>query len=1086
MEYQISKTVRFKLEPIEKNTFEKTIKDLANEKIDDFEAYNLFSNFIQEFEKLFFYKENELSKHIYIKKRWVKDYAKDYFYADNTENRQFPLKDFKEEIIDNWIRLKETINIFGKTISKEQHEKSRKSILALIVKKLLIRKGFKLFCALVENSVLKNDTENVLPKLYNKTQQILAILKQLENKYLPAQSSGIVLTKASFNYYTIHKKPVDFQKEIDNQLKRNVVSPKVENNSFLDTFKPKYNKHSLYKHFENDLINKKLLLYKEEQNQNENEIGLLNLLKAKIEKEKKEFNEFIQVKGSYEALGKSNLDLFKAISIQEFNEYMQLSNKIENLATKINNTNKDDEKKSLKDKLKDKKQERGELLQLGKEPKKFTSYKNFAEFYGKVAQKYGNIKARLKGIEKEQAESQLLNYWSVLVEENDKHYLALIPKENDFAQTLKATLKENKNTNQTSKIFWFESMTFRALQKLCFGYVENNTHSNTFYEGIKKEFDSQKKYRAKEKDRVTKQFKDSPYFIKGEFDLNGNEELKIQFYKDVLQSDYAKKVLSLPFDEIESNIVYEDFETLDDFKLALQKICYKKFASFNEDAIPYLSKNFNALVFEITSKDIRKEEKVNLNKHTEIWFDFWSKTNENNNYITRLNPEISITWREAKQSRIEKYGQESVLYNPKMNNRFLHPQFTLVTTMSLNAQSPDYRQSFNDLEKQKNNIINFNKNFPISNYQYAMGIDTNDIELAVLSIAKKTENNQLIPQKITVYEIKDIHYEKIGWLDNNGNPIKRETPYKISLSPQLFVDRNLYEKTFKENNFEEMFEQLFEKKEVNGLDLTRAKLVGGKIIINADIKTRLILYKLNAKRKIYQALIKNPDIRIVEDNYQLKLDGKTIYRSNKEFDCIEKYEDIKVEIYKYFDEKYKDEARTEEKINQYRKAVTANMVGIIQHLYEKNPAIIAIEDLNATNVESKRKNIEFNITRPLEWAIIKKMQTNSLIPPINEYLKLKEDEKTALKQFGVFKFVSEKETSTTCPSCGKKGYKNSSDKRYNGYINGDGEKVKGDKQKGIFDCKECDYHSLNNPSFYQFNSNDEIAAYNVAVKIFKS
>jgi hypothetical protein len=1084
MNYQISKTVRFKLEPIEKNTFEKIIKDLANEKTDDFEAYNLFSNFIQDFEKLFFYKENELSKHIYIKKQWVKDYAKDYFYTDNTENRQFPVNDFKEEMIYNWIRLKETINFFGKTISKDQHDKSRKSILALIVKKLLIRKGFKLFCALVDNSVLKNDTENVLPKLYNKTQQILAILKQLEKKYLPAQSKGIVLTKASFNYYTIHKKPVDFQTEINKLTKENIISEKVVNKTCFDIFKTKIDKNSLYKLFENQIVNKKLLLYKDEENKIENEIGLLNLLKAKIEKEKKEFNEFIQAKGSYEALAKANLDLFKTISIQDFNEYIQLSNQIENLATKINNTNKDDEKKSLKDKLKDKKQKRGQLLQLGKETKKFTTYKNYAEFYGKVAQKYGIIKARLKGIEKEQAESQLLNYWSVLVEENDKHYLALIPKEKDFAQTLKATLKENKNTNQTSKIFWFESMTFRALQKLCFGYVENNTHSNTFYEGIKNEFDIQKKYRKQVFDKEAKQFKDSPYFIKGEFDLNGNEKKKIRFYKDVLKSEYAKKVLSLPFDEIESNIVNQDFETLDDFKLALQKICYKKFASFNENAIQYLSKNFNAIVFEITSKDIRKDEKVNLNNHTEIWFDFWSKTNESNNYVTRLNPEISITWREAKQSRIDKYGPNSDLFNPKMNNRYLHPQFTLITTMSLNAQSHDYRQSFNDLEKQKNNIINFNKNFPISNYQYAMGIDTNNIELAVLSIAKKTENNQLIPQKITVYEIKDIHYEKIGWLDNNGNPIKRETPYKISLSPQLFVDKKLYEKTFRENNFEEMFEKLFEKKEVNGLDLTRAKLVSGKIIINADIKTRLILYKLNAKRKIYQTLIKNPALKLEEENYNFKLDDEIIYRSNQEFNCIQTYDEVKNEIYTYFDEKQKDEARTEEKINHYRKAMTANMVGIIQHLYEQYPAHIAIEDLKASKIEGDRKKIEYHIARPLEWAIIKKMQSNCLIPHINEYLKLKEDEKTSLKQFGILKFVDHVNTSNTCPKCNKKGYDTKDTKKYPD--NEENIRYLADKERKLFNCNKCDYDSKDNPNVYQFSSNDEIAAYNVAVKTFKS
>lgn len=1060
--YKITKTIRFKLEPIQKDIFSETINDLSNKRIDSLHAYNLLNQFIQDFEKLFLYKEDKLTNKIYVKKQWVKEYSKDYFYAQNSENRQFPLNNFKEEIFDNWNLLKDNIRIFGDEISKEQHKKSRKPIIALIVKKFLTRKGFKLFSSLVENSVLKNDFENVLPKLSNKSLQIQSILKLLEKEYLPAQSSGIVLKKASFNYFTIHKKPVEFQKEISKQHKNNVVCTKVENKSCLYAFKSKYDQNLLYNHFEKEIKNKKLLLYKEDQNKNENEIGLLNLLKAKIEKEAKEFNEFIQAKESYETLKNSNLDLFKNISECDYNMYFDLTSQIEVINNNKINSSNEEEKKELKEKIIGLKRKRGELLQLGKETKKFTDYKNFAEFYGKVAQKYGNIKARLKGIEKEQEESQLLNYWSVLVKENNKHYLALIPKERDFAQKLKADLKENNNSILTSKIYWFESMTFRALRKLCFGYVENNTHSNTFYEGIKNEFHRKNKY--------TKSKKWGKEFYKGEFDLDGDEKKKIQFYKDVLQSEYAKKVLTLPFDDIENTIINKDFERLEDFKFALQKICYKRFSLFNENAIKFLSKNYNALVFEITSKDIRKKEKTNLNNHTKIWLDFWSKTNKNNNYNTRLNPEISITWREAKQSRIDKYGENTSLYNPKMNNRYLDPQFTLVTTLSLNSQSPDYSLSFKELDENKTIIENFNKDLPISKYQYAMGIDTNDKELAALSIAKK-DNAKFIPQEITVYKIKDVFFEKKGWLYNDGNPIQREKPYKIILSPQLFLDKNLYEKTFRENDFDEMFEKLFEKKEVNGLDLTKAKLISGKIIINADIKTRLTLYKLNAKRKIYQSLIKNPESKLEEENYKLKFDGKVIYRSNKEFDCIQKYDEVKSEIHTYFDEKHKDEARTEEKINQYRRALVANMVGVIQYLYEQYPAFIAIEDLSATNVESKRKNIEYNITRPLEWAIIKKMQTNGLIPPFNAYLKLKEENNTSLKQFGILKFVSEENTSTTCPNCRYKGYKNSKDVKYNE-----------DKQKGIFDCENCDYHSKNNPMFYQFNSNDEIASYNVAVK----
>jgi hypothetical protein len=46
----------------------------------------------------------------------------------------------------------------------------------------------------------------------------------------------------------------------------------------------------------------------------------------------------MQAKESYETLRNSNLDLFKNISLEEFNEYLTLSNQIEILANKKNNT----------------------------------------------------------------------------------------------------------------------------------------------------------------------------------------------------------------------------------------------------------------------------------------------------------------------------------------------------------------------------------------------------------------------------------------------------------------------------------------------------------------------------------------------------------------------------------------------------------------------------------------------------------------------------------------------------------------------------------------------------------------------------
>ena len=99
-------------------------------------------------------------------------------------------------------------------------------------------------------------------------------------------------------------------------------------------------------------------------------------------------------------------------------------------------------------------------------------------------------------------------------------------------------------------------------------------------------------------------------------------------------------------------------------------------------------------------------------------------------------------------------------------------------------------------------------------------------------------------------------------------------------------------------------------------------------------------------------------------------------------------------------------SRLELNINNTRRSLVANMVGVIKHLYkqfsENEKCFIAMENFDSKMYESHRKDFEGDIMRPLEWALYKKFQSECLVPPISELLKIRED---GTNQFGIIKFA---------------------------------------------------------------------------------
>ncbi|MBR4156861.1 MAG: hypothetical protein IKU01_09255 [Bacteroidales bacterium] len=860
-----TKAVRFRLESNNENTLiQESINNLNSRKefdlntfVDDLDA------FINDCNAFLFCSKNKGRREIFyvnpsliVKNEWLKKYAKQDL-AELKQNHTAQRVQYKIGDIDGLCyRIQDLIDdlddIYVKLCddaSAELHERAKRAQTALLLKRLFANNALPCLVSLIDNTVDKNEKDNLSLKLKSLGKKLLAQLELGIQEYLPEQSSGVNIAKASFNYYTINKKPIDYDRKIE-ELSDKLVTT-------LDFWKRdgscNFNK-SLWKLIEVKSEGKTLYLGDSPLSDTDEYASLRQILKNILAEQKAEFSEKMQEKISYEDLTKSDLFLFNNISKEEYNGYLELTNQIEELATDINQEDNEYKLKKLRSDLMKLKKNRGSLINAAdrRTKEKFKTYKSFADFYRKVSQRHGKILAQLKGIEKERSESQLLQYWALMLEVNNQHKLVLIPK--DKAQECKSRLESSNEQAQGTKLYWFESFTFRSLQKLCFGNLENG--SNSFYPGIRKEL--QYKYSTEDRNGY-------PQFISGEFEFKGDEQKKIQFYKDVLNTKYAQSALSFPKEEVKRNIIEKDFESLDDFVIALEQICYQRYVCVNSHMINALGSYFNAQILDITSLDLRNplnsQEKETVyahadKKHTEIWKKFWTADNEKDNFDIRLNPEITITYRKPKESRIAKYGVESDKYDANKKNRYLHDQLTLVTTISEHSNSPAKNLAFTTDAELKDMIERFNAEIKKEKIKFALGIDNGEVELSTLGVYlpgfKKDTKEEVFAElkKVDEYGFKVLEIRNLRYSENDYNGKER----RIIQNPSYFMNKELYCRTFNKTaaEYDAMFAEVFEEKQLLTLDLTTAKVINGHIVTNGDVISLFNLWMRHAQRSIYE------------------------------------------------------------------------------------------------------------------------------------------------------------------------------------------------------------------------------------------
>ena len=217
-----TKAIRFRLENNNENTLiQESINNLnsrnefdLNVFVDDLDAFisdcndYLFCSKKKGRREIFYVNPN-----LIVKNEWLKKYAKQDL-AELKQNQTAQRVQYKIGDIDGLdLRIQDIIDdmddIYVKLCddaSAELHERAKRAQTALLLKRLSANSALPCLVSLIDNTVDKNEKDNLSLKLKSLGKKLLSQLELGIQEYLPVQSSGVNIAKASFNYYTINKK----------------------------------------------------------------------------------------------------------------------------------------------------------------------------------------------------------------------------------------------------------------------------------------------------------------------------------------------------------------------------------------------------------------------------------------------------------------------------------------------------------------------------------------------------------------------------------------------------------------------------------------------------------------------------------------------------------------------------------------------------------------------------------------------------------------------------------------------------------------------------------------------------------------
>ena len=320
---KITKALRFKLENNNENSLIKqSIDNINNSNEFDLSAFvGDLDAFIGDCNLYLFVSKKKgrrdvfyVNQNIIVKNEWLKKYAKQdlaelkqghnnqrvLYKIGDIDGLDMRIQDLIDDTDDIFVRLSDDA-------SAELHNRAKRTQTALLLKRLYSNNSLPCLVSLIENTVDKNEKGDLSLRLKSLGKKLLKQLELGIKEYLPEQSSGVALAKASFNYYTINKKPVDYDRKIEE------LSGQMQTS--LDEWKKNWHfAKGLWSLIETKAEGKPLCLGDSPFSDADDYASLRQILKNILAEQKARFSEMMQDNASYEELRKSDLFLFADIT----------------------------------------------------------------------------------------------------------------------------------------------------------------------------------------------------------------------------------------------------------------------------------------------------------------------------------------------------------------------------------------------------------------------------------------------------------------------------------------------------------------------------------------------------------------------------------------------------------------------------------------------------------------------------------------------------------------------------------------------------------------------------------------------------